>query len=67
MESMSRSVILDIAETTTKVGRFCLCSALMRAATRIRSADPTLVPPNFITNRTVTENPFRLKAWPESL
>ena len=51
MESSSRSVILDIADTTTATGRFACSCWTMRAATRMRSADPMLVPPNFITSR----------------
>ena len=51
MVSSSRSVIFDMAETTTTTGRFADSSAAMRAATRIRSAEPTLVPPNFMTSR----------------
>ena len=51
MVSSSRSVIFDIAETTMATGRFLADPAEIRAATRIRSAEPTLVPPNFITSR----------------
>ena len=51
MVPSSRSVILDMAETTTATGRFFRSPAAIRAATRMRSAEPTLVPPNFITSR----------------
>ncbi len=51
--SSRRSVILDIAETTMATGRRAFCSAAMPAAMRMRSADPTLVPPNFMTNRSI--------------
>src|SRR5579863_5560260 len=53
MASSSRSVILDMAETTTTTGRLVCSSWTMRAATRIRSAEPMLVPPNFIMSRSV--------------
>ena len=49
--SSSKSVILDMAETTMATGRRGLGSAAMPAATRMRSAEPTLVPPNFMTSR----------------
>jgi Tol biopolymer transport system component len=48
MVSSSRSVIFAIAETTMATGRRARCSAERRAATRMRSAEPTLVPPNFM-------------------
>ena len=51
MVSSSRSVILDMAETTMATGRFCRSAAASRAATRMRAAEPTLVPPNFMTSR----------------
>ena len=51
MVPSSRSVTLDMAETTTATGRFFRSPAAIRAATRMRSAEPTLVPPNFITSR----------------
>src|SRR5579862_6524144 len=51
MVSSSRSVILDMADTTTATGRLACSSARMRAAIRMRSAEPMLVPPNFMTNR----------------
>ena len=38
-----------------------------RAATRMRSAEPTLVPPNFITSRSFNGIPFRWKSAPERL
>src|SRR5271163_745263 len=50
-ESSSKSVTPAIAETTITTGRAACCSAEMRAATRMRSAEPMLVPPNFITKR----------------
>src|SRR6202041_1530386 len=46
-----RSVTLDIAETTMATGRRAYCSAASRAEARIRSAEPMLVPPNFMTSR----------------
>src|SRR5208283_1885854 len=51
MESSSRSVIFDMAETTTTTGRLACSCCTMRAATRMRSAEPILVPPNFMTSR----------------
>ncbi len=51
----SRSVTPDIAETTASTGRCCFCSRHMAAATRIRSAEPMLVPPNFITSKSFIE------------
>ena len=45
MVSSSRSVIFDIADTTMATGRCLCCSSDRRAATCIRSAEPTLVPP----------------------
>jgi hypothetical protein len=42
---------LLIADTTTATGRWFCSFAASCAATRIRSALPTLVPPNFITRR----------------
>jgi hypothetical protein len=48
-------VIPDIAETTMATGRrgcgSATVPAAILAAIRMRSADPTLVPPNFITSR----------------
>jgi hypothetical protein len=63
MVSSSRSVIFDIAETTTTTGRFPLSPATISAAARIRSAEPTLVPPNFITSRSFTQNPFPFESF----
>src|SRR4051812_2827324 len=66
MVSSSRSVTFDMAETTTATG--CLrCSATMIfAATRMRSALPMLVPPNFMTNRFVIPRPLsRSRHGPE--
>src|ERR1035438_10267795 len=54
MESSSRSVIFDMAETTTTTGRLACSCCTMRAATRMRSAEPILVPPNFMTSKLVT-------------
>src|ERR1039458_6643880 len=54
MESSSRSVIFDMAETTTTTGRLACSCCTMRAATRMRSAEPILVPPNFMTSRLVS-------------
>ena len=51
----SRSVTPDMAETTASTGRCTFCSVQMAAATRIRSAEPMLVPPNFITSRLFIE------------
>src|ERR1035438_7839087 len=51
MASSSRSVIFDMAETTTTTGRFSCSCWTMRAATRMRSAEPMLVPPNFMTSK----------------
>jgi len=51
MVSSSRSVILDIAETTSTTGRVLAASMARPADTFIRAAEPTLVPPNFITKR----------------
>ena len=59
MVSSSRSVILDMAETTITTGRFARSRAASPADARIRSADPTLVPPNFITSKSFNCNPFR--------
>ena len=59
MASSSRSVIFDMAETTIATGRRARSSAARRAAARIRAAEPTLVPPNFITSRSFNETPFR--------
>src|SRR5690348_10008701 len=59
MVSSSRSVILDMAETTIATGRFLLSRAVRAAAARMRSAEPTLVPPNFITRRSRNRTPFR--------
>ena len=59
MASSSRSVILDMAETTIATGRRPRSSTARRAATRIRAAEPTLVPPNFITSRSFNGTPFR--------
>ena len=42
-----------MAETTTATGRRRACSATSRAARATDSAEPTLVPPNFITSREV--------------
>src|SRR5579864_9086854 len=44
------SVTFAIAETTVTTGRRCFCSVQICAATFMRSAEPMLVPPNFITN-----------------
>jgi hypothetical protein len=44
-------VIFDIADTTIATGRFGRSSAASRAEIFIREAEPTLVPPNFITNK----------------
>src|SRR5580658_6468788 len=49
--SSRRSVIFDIAETTTSTGRRDASAAIRSQAAFMRSADPTLVPPNFITSR----------------
>src|SRR5260370_40387767 len=49
----SRSVTFGIADTTATTGRRALSSAQIFAATRIRSAEPILVPPNFMTRRLV--------------
>src|SRR5712692_3041476 len=57
--SINRSVTPDIADTTITTGRLRFFSADRRAATRMRSALPTLVPPNFITRRSFNETPFR--------
>jgi hypothetical protein len=46
--SSSRSVTFDIAETTTHTGRRLYCSS-HKGGTRIFSAEPIEVPPNFIT------------------
>jgi hypothetical protein len=40
-----------MAETTMATGRRWLSRAVSAAAARILSADPTLVPPNFMTRR----------------
>src|ERR1035438_4045634 len=49
--SRRRSVIFDIAETTATTGRRALSTAISSHAAFMRSAEPTLVPPNFITSR----------------
>src|SRR5580704_10425157 len=49
--SSRRSVIFDIAETTATTGRRAASCAIRSQAALIRSAEPTLVPPNFITSR----------------
>src|SRR5205809_41926 len=49
MESSSRSVTLDMADTTITVDRRECSAILSSAARRMRSAEPMLVPPNFIT------------------
>ena len=51
MVSSSRSVILDIAETTHRDRPRRVLLGGQPGRTRIRSAEPTLVPPNFITSR----------------
>ena len=51
----NRSVTPDIADTTASTGRCAFCSVQMAAATRILSAVPMLVPPNFITSRLFIE------------
>src|ERR1017187_10309826 len=53
MASSSRSVIFDMADTTTTTGRFACSCCTMRAATRMRSAEPMLVPPNFMMSRSL--------------
>ena len=50
MLSSSRSVTFDMADTTMTTGRLACCSVVRRAATLMRSAEPMLVPPNFITS-----------------
>src|SRR5690348_15188896 len=40
-----------MADTTATTGRCRFCSVHIPAATLIRSAEPMLVPPNFITRR----------------
>src|ERR1700682_6802955 len=40
-----------MADTTTTTGRCRFCSVQIPAATLMRSAEPMLVPPNFITRR----------------
>ncbi len=52
--SSSRSVTFDMADTTIATGRCRRCSAEIAAAARIRSAEPTLVPPNFIISKSFT-------------
>jgi uncharacterized ferritin-like protein (DUF455 family) len=59
MVSSSKSVIFDIAETTTRTGRFRRSREANAAAARMRPAEPTLVPPNFMTSRSFNETPFR--------
>ena len=49
--SSRRSVIFDMAETTATTGRLAASRAIRSHAAFIRSAEPTLVPPNFITRR----------------
>src|SRR5712671_1395019 len=51
MVSSNRSVVFDIADTTTATGRIFFCSTMISAATRMRSALPMLVPPNFMIRR----------------
>ena len=67
MVSSSRSVTLDIADTTIATGRCLPGRPEIRAATRIRSAEPTLVPPNFITSKLFNrEIPFHSRRERES-